>query len=275
MRDTLTRPSPFPPARAQRAAQPSSEALRHRAVQLWAHHWQGAHAPAWASRDAFLAASACDPILSVDSWLAVTEPRAAWIAVEPALPNGRVRYLAHRHWDEWWPIWRMAAPRLGSYPVSALASWLDSCVRKGIAVDARPHLASPHPPDPEPVKEAMRKRWGAAGIRQATSYVQNPTPRRGVAARPAGSRPTIVIGALVVLGLLALVWAQNAQATVARAHLAPPATALALGLLGTALGLLHACAPLEIGEDQHLHIRRLWPMYLALLTWIPLIRTIA
>lgn len=276
MRDTLTRPSPFPPSRAPRAAQPSTEALRHRAVQLWAHHWQGAHAPAWASRDAFLASSAADPFLTVDSWLAVTEPRAAWIAVELALPQGRVRYLAHRHWDEWWPIWRMTAPRLGSYPIIALASWLDASVRKGTAVDPRPHLTAPHPPDPEPVQKAMRKRWGTAATHEPTPYVQRPGPTRGRNVQaPSRWRPAWVISALVVLGVAALAWAQSAQASLTQGHLARPALAISLGLLGTALGLLHACSPLELGEDPDLHIRRIWPMYLAILTWIPLIRAIA
>lgn len=277
MRSTLPRPSPPPPLRAPRAARTSSESLRHRAVQLWASHWHGAHAPAWASRDAFISSSGADPFLTVDSWLAVTEPRAAWIAVEQLLPRGRVRYLAHRSWDTWWPIWRMAAPRLGTYPVAALASWLDASVRKGAPVDPRPHLASPHPPDPGP-EPRDRNRWGSAPAQQHTSYVAHPTPppatRHPQHATRGWFQPGIFAALLIGLGMMALLYAQHAQQAVNREHLALPAVALALGLLGTALGIVHTCAPLERGEDPHLHVRRIWPLYLSLATWIPLVRAL-
>ena len=276
MRDTLSRPSPQPPLKVPRPARTTSESLRHRAVQLWALHWHGAHAPAWASRDAFIAASASDPFLTVDSWLALTEPRAAWIAVEPLLPRGRVRYLAHRSWDAWWPIWRMAAPRLGTYPVAALASWLDASVRKGLPVDARPHLAAPHLPQPDPVPEHDRPRWGSAHTH--TSYVAHPTPphtpRHHPVTTSGGVQPRMFAAILVGLGMTALAYARHAQRSIHLEHLAQPSIALALGLLGTALGLVHACAPLELGEDQHLHFRRIWPLSLSLITWIPLIRAI-
>jgi hypothetical protein len=256
--------------------------LRHRAVQLWASHWHGAHAPAWASRDAFISSSGADPFLTVDSWLAVTEPRAAWIAVEHLLPRGRVRYLAHRSWDAWWPVWRMAAPRLGTYPVAALASWLDASVRKGLVVDPRPHLTAPHPPNPDPTPEPGRTRWGSSPAHQHTGYVAHPTPRAPSPAtrhHAAGTRnrvqPGLFAALLVALGMMALAYARHAQQAVNLEHIARPAVALALGLLGTALGVVHTCAPLELGEDPHLHVRRIWPLYLSLVTWIPLIRAIA
>jgi hypothetical protein len=278
MRDTLLRPAPSPPLRAHRGARTSSEALRHRAVQLWANHWHGAHAPAWASRDAFISSSGADPFLTVDSWLAVTEPRAAWIAVEQLLPRGRVRYLAHRSWDAWWPIWRMVAPRLGTYPVAALASWLDASVHKGAPVDPRPHLAAPHPPDPARASGPDRTRWGSSPAPHHTSYYAHPTPpatRHPPRATRGWFQPGLIAALLVALGMMALVYARRAQQAFNLEHVAQPAVALALGLLGTALGLVHTCAPLELGEDPHLHVRRIWPLYLSLVTWIPLIRAIA
>lgn len=265
------RPTPVPAPGTLRGVTPSTAALRHRAVELWAQHWHGAHAPAWASRDAFIAASGADPTLSVDQWLAVTEPRAAWIAVELALPAGRVRYIAHRSWDAWWPLWRAEAPRLGSYPIAALASWLDASVRKGNAVDPRPHLVSPHPPDPGPQQPTGR--WSSARPRHPVTYVSHP-PRTDAGSMPCW-HPVAVIGILVVLGGAALAWAGHAHRGSSYEHLAPPAIFLTLALLGTAFGLLHSCAAMETGGDQTLRIRRIWPLFLALLTWIPFIRALA
>lgn len=255
-----------------RVVSPSTAALRHRAVELWSQHWHGAHAPAWASRDAFIAASGADPTLSVDQWLAVTEARAAWIAVEQALPPGRVRYIAHRAWDTWWPLWRAEAPRLGSYPTAALASWLDASVRKGTAVDPRPHLVAPRPPDPHPANPAT-SRW--SGVRRdPVTYVAHGAEGQQAIPGP-GWHPAVVIGALLLLGGMALAWAGHANRGVSHDHLAPPAVFLTLAFLGTAFGLLHACAAMEIGGDQTLRVRRIWPLFLAMLTWIPFIRAMA
>ncbi len=267
------RPTPARPSGPHEAAQPArlsprssrfglnaSEAKAH-AQRRWLDYWATTHAPAWASRDAFLAACAADPTLTVPVWLSATEKNAAWVAVETLLPTRRVHYLVHRNWDEWWSLWRSVAPRLGSYPVSALVTWLTDAVNLG------------QPPAPRTyLQKAM------AGNASSESYDLDTGTEHSLPI-PAAAKVHNALGGrigevLMVAGLVALFIGFNRAMTVGAVN-AGRYVVVGFGLLVTALGWIHSHTRMDRSDDPSIEpgaIRRLWPLILAGLAWIPLMR---
>lgn len=267
------RPTPSRPSGPREAVRPSrlsprgsrfglnaSEARAH-AQRRWLEYWSTTPAPAWASRDAFLAACAADPALTVPVWLSATEKSAAWVAIEALLPTRRVHYLVQRNWCEWWTLWRSVAPRLGSYPVSALVTWLTDAVNGG------------QPPAPRAYLQRAMSGAAASGSYDLDTNSEHHLPM------PAGARVHTALGggigeALMVAGLLTLAIG-FARATSLDAANAGRYVLVGFGLLVTALGWIHSHSRVDRSDDPSIEpgsIRRLWPLLLAGMAWIPIVR---
>ncbi len=266
------RPTPAPPSgpldaptpklspRSSRFGLNATEARAH-AQRRWLEYWSTTPAPAWASRDAFLAACAADPTLTVPVWLSSTEKNAAWVAVESLLPTRRIHYLVHRNWNDWWSVWRSVAPRLGSYPISALVHWLTDAVNGG------------QPPAPRGYLQSAMAGASASGSYDLDIDSEHNLPM------PASAKVRNALGGgiggiLLVAGMIALFIGFSRAMTIGAPN-AGRYVLVGFGLLVTALGWVHAHSRIDRSEDPSIEpgaIRRLWPLILAGLAWIPIVR---